>query len=197
MKRYCTTLKLQNRLRFPCVNAEKWCYHNGSMTHSIQRITHFSSSNDPSYQRDPTARRPNKVCDPYGLNGQPMSFKEAATQLTLLNPGWHIETNDKCKDGPPLSLQKEFCHLNYIDGSKFMHKVAAVAQNNNHYPLISLERRLMKKEKAWKVITTVKCSTKVLGGLSFHDFHIAMLVDVELAREDAKGLVVKEDFTDK
>jgi pterin-4a-carbinolamine dehydratase len=161
------------------------------------RIKYFSSSTgtrtgtSSKQRKDPTAKRPNKICDPYGLNGQSMSLEEAKSQLTILDPGWSLEPQSESES--PLFLRKEFCHLNYMDGAKFLSTVAAVAHINNHYPSIKLERRLMKREKAWRVVTTVDAHTEVLGGLSFHDFHVAMLIDVEVAREDIKRLVVEED----
>ena len=93
----------------------------------------------------------------------------------------------------PQSLQKEFYHANYIHRSKFTSLVAAVAHMNNHYPTLSLEQRLEHKEKAWSVVTTVKCHTLALGGLSFNDFHIALLVDVEVAREGTRPLLCWND----
>lgn len=142
---------------------------------------------------DPTAKRPNRICDPFGQNGQPMKMNEALSQLSLLDSGWHIERNKDSMNDTPQYLQKEYYHSNYIDGSKFISKIAAVAHNNNHYPSIHLERRLMKKEKAWRVVSTVICHTVVLEGLSFNDFHIAMLIDVEVDRNEVKSLLVQEE----
>jgi hypothetical protein len=54
-----------------------------------------------------------------------------------------------------------------------------------------MEQRLMKKEKAWRVVTTtVQCYREVLGGLSFHDFHIAMMIDMEVSREQVQSLLL-------
>ncbi len=144
--------------------------------------------------RDPLAKRPNKVCDPYGQNGKPMSNTEAMNQLSLLETGWVL--NDGLEEDTgmdvPNSLSKTYYHSNYIDGARFASIAAAVAHNNNHYPSIFLERRLMKREKAWRVVTTIKCRTETLGGLSFNDFHIAMLIDVEAARSDVQSLLLEE-----
>ncbi len=154
------------------------------------KLSHSSSARN----RDPLAKRPNKVCDPYGQNGKPMPKTEAMNQLSLLDVGWVLK--DGCEDdtgsAAPHSLSKEFYHSNYVDGSRFTSIAAAVAHNNNHYPSICLERRLMKQEKAWRVVTTIKCRTETLGGLSFNDFHIAMLIDVEAARSDVRILLLEE-----
>eukprot|EP00557_Chaetoceros_sp_GSL56_P009970 CAMPEP_0176476388 /NCGR_PEP_ID=MMETSP0200_2-20121128/24_1 /TAXON_ID=947934 /ORGANISM="Chaetoceros sp., Strain GSL56" /LENGTH=208 /DNA_ID=CAMNT_0017872051 /DNA_START=123 /DNA_END=745 /DNA_ORIENTATION=- len=156
-------------------------------------------------RKDPTAKRPNKICDPYGQNGKPLSYVDAAQQLSILDPGWTLcwydEEDDKgvkkvtgksatndteeekvlsspsfTTDGqdetfvaettrpPPFGLEKEYYHENYMDASKFASIVASVAHNNNHYPKIIMERRLLNKEKAWRVVTTVQCYTEVLGG---------------------------------
>ena len=83
--------------------------------------------------------------------------------------------------GAPSSIYREYYHDDFVTGSRFVAQVAAVAHNNNHYPFITLERRLMRREKAWRVVSVVKCTTPTLGGLSYNDFHLAMLVDVETA----------------
>lgn len=46
----------------------------------------------------------------------------------------------------------------------------------------------------WRVVTSVKrCSDTALRGLSFNDFHIAMLIDVvEAAREKARKLILED-----
>lgn len=141
-------------------------------------------------------RRPSKVCDPYGQGGKPLLSNEAKGQMATLDGGWILMYgNDTSKMDPevPQSLQKEFYHASFIDGSKFVSIVAAVAHMNNHYPTLSLERRLERENKAWAVVTTVQCHTPALGGLSYNDFHIAMLVDVEVAREDTKALLRLHD----
>jgi hypothetical protein len=52
-------------------------------------------------------------------------------------------------------------------------KIAAVSQMNSHFPIIGLKRCIVKKN--WQVVTRIECSTMVLGGLSAHDFHLAMV----------------------
>lgn len=190
-----------------------------SITKGRHQYQQFSSL---SPKADPTAKRPNKVCDPYGQNGKPLSYADAVQKLSILDSGWTLSCYDDEEDErvkgetpadaatderevsssskattdsspprlPPFALEKEYYHQNYIDASRFASIVASVAHNNNHYPKIILERRLMKKEKTWRVVTTVQCYTEVLGGLSFHDFHIAMLIDVEVSREHVQKLLL-------
>lgn len=135
---------------------------------------------------DPLAKRPNAVCDPYGQGGQPLKPVDATRLLGTLENGWRLEQTGNL---PPLSLSREFLHPDYLSGAKFVHRMAAVAEINNHFPVISLERRLLSRQKAWQVVTTVKCRTEVLQGLSHNDFHIAMLMDAELVRPEVKALV--------
>jgi len=144
---------------------------------------------------DPMAQRPTKVCDPYGQNGRPLGRDEATALLSTLDDGWELVGGPKTHDGmdgqgPLVSVNKEFYHPDFLSGSKFGSIVASVGHNNNHYPSICLERRLVKREKSWRVVTTVKCFTETLGGLSFNDFHIATMVDVEAARPDIQNLLV-------
>ena len=165
----------------------------GSEQTSPTAFRTFSSTTS----RDPSARRPNKICDPYGQHGKPLSNSDASNQLSLLEVGWSLDypetkTEDSNQDGNPSALMKEYYHENYMDASRFASIVAAVAHINNHYPMITIERRLMKREKAWRVVTSIKCRTETLGGLSFNDFHIAMLIDVEAGREDARKLFLEE-----
>jgi pterin-4a-carbinolamine dehydratase len=177
--------------------------------HCSHRAITSSSISSSHRSQDPMAKRPNKVCDPYGQGGKPLSRIDATNQLLILDEGWVLEDDQspapamadnkdedeeiKHEDNyvlPPQSLSKEYYHSNYIDASKFASIVAAVAHNNNHYPSIILDRKLMKREKAWRVVTTVKCRTETLGGLSFNDFHVAMLIDVEAGREEVRRLLL-------
>lgn len=172
-------------------------------------------SNDAVHRPDPTARRPTRVCDPYGQGGRPLEHSDAKGLLSTLDNGWFLigssTENVKIEDSInsttkstaeilnriPKSLTKEFFHPDFICGSKFISIVSAVAHNNNHYPKISLERRLMKREKAWRVVTKICCYTPTLGGLSFNDFHVAMLVDVEVARPEMDGILIAESESSK
>jgi pterin-4a-carbinolamine dehydratase len=196
----------------------------------------LSSPQNTKIRKDPTAKRPNKICDPYGQNGKPMTKNEAMKQLLLLDSGWHLDYNDidnandnandennykadeicnsnnsannnnsKQNDDddntslilsttPPRKLYKQFHHTNYINASKFISIISSVAYNNNHYPSLQIERQLLHKEKAWRVVSTITCYTEVLNGLSFHDFYIAMLIDVEVgSRDDVKNLIVNDE----
>ena len=149
---------------------------------------------------DPTAKRPTSICDPYGQGGKPLDNQEVSSLLQTLDEGWIIERSEANQHSNsessfkerPISIYKEFYHDDFLAGSQFVSQIAAVGHNNNHFPHLTLERRLMKKEKAWKVVTTVKCMTPPLNGLSYNDFHIAMLIDVETARDEVKKWIKDE-----
>jgi len=142
---------------------------------------------DKKERPDPFARRPTAKCDPYGQGGKPLPLWEANTLLATLNPGWKIEegetiddlsadnTTDPPAPPPPQGLIREYVHPDFISGSRFVGKIAAVAQLNIHYPSIKLERRIIPNKKAWQVVSQVRCHTHVLGGLSSHDFHLALV----------------------
>jgi pterin-4a-carbinolamine dehydratase len=143
----------------------------GDVTYSRPTNTHserFLSSNRP----DPFARRPNQKCDPYGQGGKPLGVDDAQRLLATVSDDWRLESQENGSD-TPFFLVREFYHDDFLAGSSFVNEIAAVAQMNDHYPSITLERRLDSKKKAWRVVTTVKCHTKVLGGLSHHDFFLA------------------------
>ena len=125
-------------------------------------------------QMDPTAKRPNKICDPYGQKGKSMTLESAEMMKRTMNveDDWQIIVMDESKDRPT-SLVREFTHANFLDGADFVRKMAAVALVNHHYPSIELDRRVMKKN--WQVVSRITCRTKVLEGLSSFDFHLAMV----------------------
>ena len=134
---------------------------------------------------DPTAKRPNRVCDPYGQGGEPLSPTEVQSLLPTIHKDWKVETkhnSDQAGDNnhgtrpllPVVALTREFGHVNFMAGSRFLHSLAAVAEMNAHFPaLLQMERRIVKRN--WVTVSTVRCHTTVLGGLSRHDFHLAMV----------------------
>jgi pterin-4a-carbinolamine dehydratase len=139
---------------------------------SRSRQLRFFASEPSSY--DPLARRPNKVCDPYGQGGRPLSREDAQGLLATVEKDWRLVVVDAAQDSPPTKLIRDFHHRDFMNGSQFVAKIAAVAHMNNHYPSIQLERKLLPRS-SWQVTTTVTCSTPTLKGLSYNDFHIAMV----------------------
>lgn len=134
-----------------------------------------SSSPPPSDAYDPLARRPNKICDPYGQGGKPLSHQEAQNLLSTVHDDWRLVVPSAADDYdmPPAGLMRDFFHKDMMDGAQFVTKIAAVGTINNHYPSILLERRLL--PKAWQVVTRVTCRTPTLEGLSYNDFYVAMV----------------------
>lgn len=185
----------------------------------IQNVAEFGRKNcrpfASSPRHDPLARRPNKVCDPYGQGGKPLSRQEAQSLLATIEDGWKLVPEEEVSEGPPTSLARDFYHENFLEASQFVTKIAAIGHVNNHYPSILLERRLL--SKAWQVVTRVECRTPTLEGLSYNDFHLAMVsrafddvvafrkpnlipfflmlqqVDIEVARPEVKKLLLSEE----
>jgi pterin-4a-carbinolamine dehydratase len=145
------------------------------------------SSSTSQSRPDPTAKRPNRVCDPYGQAGKPLSSREVQMLRSTIHSDWRVTTTRRSDDTDPTSLQstdsslndapfsivREFVHSDFLSGSRFLQSLAAVAQINAHYPSFLLERRIVQKN--WLVVSTVSCHTTVLGGLSTHDLHLAMV----------------------
>lgn len=120
-------------------------------------------------RRDPTAKRPNKLCDPYGQGGKSLSSPEVQQLLSTLHADWHVEEDAH----QPTAIVRGFEHPDFLTGAKFAARIAAVAQMNAHYPTITLDRIIRRQQ--WHVVSTIRCQTRVLGGLSTHDFHLAMV----------------------
>jgi hypothetical protein len=122
---------------------------------------------------DPTAKRPTRKCDPFGLNGKSLSYDECNTWMSTLEKGWtliplpppspppHSSSDITIKEGKgkgeessqlyaaaaananPTFLQKHYYHKSFLDASQFITHVSSVATNNNHYPHLSFERILI------------------------------------------------------
>eukprot|EP00592_Proboscia_alata_P012219 CAMPEP_0194387062 /NCGR_PEP_ID=MMETSP0174-20130528/89919_1 /TAXON_ID=216777 /ORGANISM="Proboscia alata, Strain PI-D3" /LENGTH=111 /DNA_ID=CAMNT_0039176821 /DNA_START=369 /DNA_END=704 /DNA_ORIENTATION=+ len=96
------------------------------------------------------------------------------------------------QNSTPESIQREFHHKDYLQASEFLSLLASIAHNNNHFPNLSIERRLDSRRKRWDIVTVVSCRTQVLKGLSFADFHLAMMIDVEVSRSSVNNLVISD-----
>ena len=129
----------------------------------LQQATRTMAS---SSRPDPFARRPNQKCDPYGQGGKALVLEDAKRLLDTVSDEWKLIDDNT-------AISRDFVHPDFITGSSFLTHMAAVAQINDHFPSLTLERRLDSRKKAWHVVSTVTCSTKVLQGLSHHDFFLA------------------------
>jgi pterin-4a-carbinolamine dehydratase len=120
---------------------------------------------------DPFARRPTEKCDPYGQAGKPLSVEDAEKVSTTVSNQWKLEISED----HATSIRREFVHPDFMSGSSFLNHIAAVSQMNDHFPSLQLERRLNSRQKSWSIVSSVSCSTRVLEGLSRHDFFLAMV----------------------
>ena len=156
------------------------------------------SSGNSKRRPDPLARRPNQKCDPYGQGGKPLTKVDAERLLLTVDGAWKLDygTSDPSLEEEftvPVALTRTFAHVDFISASNFLTHLAAVAQMNDHYPSLHLERTIVPRQKSWKVVTTVRCHTRVLEGLSHHDFFLATLMDVEIQRPEVAALYLVED----
>lgn len=157
-----------------------------SGSNRLQQIQRFWLATTPKPRLDPTTKRPNEKCDPYGQNGKPLRRTDAEPLLATIDSEWTLQHGEKGE--VPLSLRRDFQHADFLSGARFLHKLAAVCVVHNHYGQLALNRTIVKKQ--WRVISTVILQTTVLGGLSTHDFHLAMEMDVESERTGTKELLL-------
>ena len=123
---------------------------------------------------DATAGKPTAICDPYDNKGLPLSESQCAKLRPTISDAWTLLENNT-------ALVREIEVTNFMQGAKLLTTLAAVSFNDGHFPLLTLERR-KGKGRRWQEMVVVKCQTVVLEGLSYRDFQLAMLMDVELER---------------
>jgi pterin-4a-carbinolamine dehydratase len=201
----------------PCIRARNINFLNVTITIWIPQQQRDQSSSviittpQKRIRTDPSAKRPNKICDPYGQGGKPLSLIEAKQLKGTISNQWQFEyTNDPCDEimarnnasnevsmigsdhndsdphevqqqqqnkknyQHPIALVREFIHPDYLSGARFIQKIAAIAQMNNHYPtVLQLHRHIVQKK--WHIVSICQCQTYVLGGLSRNDYHLAMV----------------------
>ena len=125
------------------------------------------------------AKRPNQKCDPYGQGGKPLDLMAAQSLQSTVDSAWKIELNDDDDDDSnndsPRALVRELIITDHtlVTAARVASTVAAAAQLQNHFPRLVLDRRIVRKE--WQTFVLIQCHTTVLGGLSTHDFHLAMV----------------------
>ena len=123
---------------------------------------------------DATAAKPSKVCDPYENEGNPLSEAQCTSLMPTVSSEWALVDDNS-------ALVREIEVDNYMKGAQLLTTLAAVAFNDGHFPLLSLERRVARRRR-WQEYVVVRCQTVVLGGLSYRDFQLAMLMDVEMSK---------------
>jgi len=120
---------------------------------------------------DPTARKPNKICDPYEQDGKPLTREQATQLLPTLNSDWNF--NDDYT-----SITRMFIVPDFPAGTALLRTLSNVSHNNNHYPKLSLERKLQRM--SWDTVVICELRTEVLGGLSYKDFELGLYIDAEV-----------------
>ena len=123
---------------------------------------------------DATAGKPSAICDPYDNKGEPLSESQCAEMLLTVGDAWTLLEDNS-------ALVREIEVTNFMRGAKLLTTLAAVSFNDGHFPTLTLERR-NGKGRRWQEVVQVKLQTVVLEGLSYRDFQLAVLMDVELAR---------------
>ena len=123
---------------------------------------------------DATATKPTAVCDPFENSGKPLSESQCAERLRAVSTEWRLA--DDCS-----ALVREIEVKNFYEGARLLTTIAAVAFNDGHFPLLTLDRRVGRRRR-WQDFVVIKCRTVVLGGLSYRDFLLAVLIDAEVAK---------------
>ncbi len=106
-----------------------------------------------------------KRCLPCEKLGAPLSAKEIQKYLDNL-PDWKLEEDGK-------TIFRKYVMKNFLAAIKFIHLIAAIAENENHHPDIHLTGYRQLK---------IELSTHAIGGLSENDFILAAKIN-ELAPE--------------
>lgn len=96
------------------------------------------------------------------LGGDPSLTPDEITDLILHVPHWQTVEQDGV-----LRLHRVFKFKNYAQAVEFTNKIAAIAEEENHHPLIVLE---------WGRVT-VQWWTHVVKGLHRNDFIMAAKTD--------------------
>jgi 4a-hydroxytetrahydrobiopterin dehydratase len=94
--------------------------------------------------------------------GDPSLTESEIAELKPQVPDWQLITQDGV-----LRMQRMFKFKNYAQAVEFTNKIAAIAEEENHHPLIVLE---------WGRVT-VQWWTHVVKGLHRNDFIMAAKVD--------------------
>ena len=100
-----------------------------------------------------------KKCKPCEGGMPPLTAEEVA-RLSKSALGWEVEEN--------LKIKKEFRFKDFSEAMKFVNRVAALAELEQHHPAIFISFNKVK----------VTFSTHAVGGLSENDFIMASKINV-------------------
>lgn len=101
-----------------------------------------------------------KRCVPCEGGIAPFTPAQAEELLRQLNPGWMVVDDAHL-------LVREFHFKNFTDAMVFANKVAAIAEEENHHPDLSI---------GWGRVA-VELTTHAIEGLSENDFIVAAKID--------------------
>ena len=178
LRRFATTVATPSACRGVCRAA---CWHPrlvgaGAPLARHARFLCASPSDGRKPRRDATAAKPSAVCDPYDNKGEPLSEAQCAEYKAWISDAWSLSDDHT-------SLEREIEVDNFMRGAKLLTTIAAVAFNDGHFPLLTLDRRVG-RGRMWQEVVKVQCRTVVLGGLSYRDFELALKIDLELERPE-------------
>ena len=101
-----------------------------------------------------------KKCVPCEGGAQPLTPSEAQELLTQ-TPQWKIDEESK-------RISRTFKRRTFLDAVAFVEAVAAIAEAENHHPMIKVDFNRV----------TLELWTHAIGGLSENDFIVAAKVDL-------------------
>jgi len=84
---------------------------------------------------DPTAERPTNKCDPYGLQGESLSYAQCAEHMRTFSNETEVPDEE---DETPAFLQKRYFHKTFHEMSQFLYGVSLVAEKINHNSSLSI-----------------------------------------------------------
>jgi len=105
-------------------------------------------------------------CDPYELGGVALPREEAEPLLARDLPGWSLVAPPQ----GPMCLRREWCFGEPASTLAALRQVTALATNDGHYPAVTVH--------AGATMLVVECTTPALQGLSYHDFALALKIEM-------------------
>jgi 4a-hydroxytetrahydrobiopterin dehydratase len=100
-----------------------------------------------------------KKCKPCEGGIAPLDKNEVAEYKQLIKDDWKVTENNK--------ISKEFAFVNYKHTMEFVNKVAYLAEEEGHHPVIHV----------YYGMVVIELWTHVINGLSENDFILASKID--------------------
>lgn len=108
-----------------------------------------------------------QTCSRISSHDSPMSHDEAK-QLLLKVVGWRLIQEEEQEGKTVLKLRCVWKLRDFVCGAELIARIARVAQEAGHFPVMHLERNNQVKAELW---------TEEIGGLSLNDFIVAAKID--------------------